>query len=52
VLGHPAGEADALMRAERLLSELRAALSADQLEAAMARGMALDLDVVVQQILE
>jgi class 3 adenylate cyclase/tetratricopeptide (TPR) repeat protein len=51
VLGHPAGEADALMRAERLLSELRAALSADQLEATLARGAKLDLDEAVAGIL-
>jgi tetratricopeptide (TPR) repeat protein len=50
VLAHPASE-DGLPRARRMLEELKHELPAETLQAAMARGAALDLDEVVAQIL-
>jgi tetratricopeptide (TPR) repeat protein len=50
-LGHPASETDVQQRAEALLGDLRAALPAGELEAAMARGAKLDLEQVVGEIL-
>ncbi len=50
-LNHPSAETDVLGRANALLSDLRAALPAEQLEAALERGKALDLDQVVAGIL-
>jgi predicted ATPase/class 3 adenylate cyclase len=50
-LSHPAGETDVQQRAQALLAELRAALPAAELEAALARGAKLELDEVVGEIL-
>jgi class 3 adenylate cyclase/tetratricopeptide (TPR) repeat protein len=50
-MNHPSAETDVLGRARALLAELQAALPADELEAALARGAKLDLDVVVEEIL-
>jgi class 3 adenylate cyclase/tetratricopeptide (TPR) repeat protein len=50
-LAHPSSEVDVLQRAQTLLADLRAALPAEQLEAALARGAKLDLDAVVGEIL-
>jgi hypothetical protein len=52
VLGHPSRETDVLTRAETLLSELRGALPADELDAALERGKALDLEMVVREIVD
>ncbi len=51
-LRHPAGtaETDVQQRAESLLADLCAALPATQLDAALARGAELELDVVVAEI--
>jgi predicted ATPase/class 3 adenylate cyclase len=50
-LNHPSSTVDVLQRAQTLLAELRAALPAEQLEAALARGAKLDLNGVVADIL-
>jgi class 3 adenylate cyclase/tetratricopeptide (TPR) repeat protein len=53
VLRHPeaTANADVKQRAESLLADLRAALPAVELEAALARGAKLDLDAVVEEML-
>ena len=50
-LGHPASISDVAKTAEPLLAELRAILAAGELDAALGRGKALDLQQVVKQIL-
>jgi hypothetical protein len=51
-LSHPALESDVRQNtAEPILAMLREALPADQLDAALARGQALDLDTVVSELL-
>jgi len=49
-LAHPSSETDALQRANALLTTLRAALPADELEAALARGKSLELQAVVDEL--
>ncbi|MBM4429484.1 MAG: tetratricopeptide repeat protein [Chloroflexi bacterium] len=49
-LHHPSAENDVLGRANALLPELQAALPAQELEAALARGAVLELDAVVAEI--
>lgn len=51
-LSHQASNVDTEDDAEPVLAMLREALPADQLDAAMERGKALDLDQVVTKILE
>ena len=51
-LAHPSSETDVQQRAQQLLSGLRAALPAPNLEAAMARGAKLELEQVVGEILQ
>jgi tetratricopeptide (TPR) repeat protein len=51
-LHHPSTEVDDKQGAELPLATLREKLPADQLEAALERGKALDLETVVQELLE
>jgi len=51
VLSHRASETDVQQRARALLADLRAALPAAELEAALERGVKLELEQVVQAIL-
>jgi len=51
VLAHPSFDVDAKQRADALLATLRETLSAEELEAALARGKALDLQAVVDELL-
>ena len=51
VLGHPAVHEDARQLADPVLAVLRDVLPPDELDAAMARGKALDLEQVVEEIL-
>jgi tetratricopeptide (TPR) repeat protein len=50
-LGHLACNGDVIHAAKPARAALRAALPADELEAAMQRGKSLDLDTVVQELL-
>jgi tetratricopeptide (TPR) repeat protein len=52
VLGHPALNEDTRWYAEPVLAMVRDSLPADELEAALARGEALDLDATVAELLE
>lgn len=52
IMHHPATEVDTVQAAEAVLTRLRQALPAEQLERAMARGQALDLGAVVAGLLE
>jgi class 3 adenylate cyclase/tetratricopeptide (TPR) repeat protein len=49
-LSHPAMDAEVVEVAESTLGELRKVLRAEQLEAALDRGKALDLDAVVAEL--
>ena len=51
IMAHPSFDTDAQQRAEALLTTLREALPADELEAALARGKALQLQAVVDELL-
>jgi hypothetical protein len=51
VLNHPSAEVDSTQLAETVLAGLRDALPAEQIETAMERGKALDLDAVVAALL-
>jgi class 3 adenylate cyclase/tetratricopeptide (TPR) repeat protein len=51
VMAHPSSDEHVLQRVQTLLTELHAALPAGQLEAALARGKALDLQAVLDEIL-
>jgi len=51
VLNHPASTASVKQEAEPVLTALRTALSADEVEAALARGAALEFEGVVGEIL-
>jgi predicted ATPase len=51
VLGHPASGADTAQLAEPVLEAARAALTAEALEAALARGHPRDLEAVVAELL-
>jgi tetratricopeptide (TPR) repeat protein len=50
-LGHPASDREVRMEAEPVLDLLHAALSRDDLEAALARGAEMDLHEVVAELL-
>jgi hypothetical protein len=50
-MSHPSQDNDVQQRAQALLTELRGALPAAELEAALARGAKLELDEVVAEIL-
>jgi DNA-binding SARP family transcriptional activator/predicted ATPase len=50
-LNHPAVESSGAQVGEALLTELRKALPAEQLEAAMKRGKTMELDTVVAELL-
>lgn len=52
ILHHPATEVDTVQAVEGVVTRLRLALPAGQLEGAMARGKALDLGAVVAGLLE
>ncbi len=49
---HPASGSEVQLRLDKVLPLLQAALSAADLEAALERGKALDLDTVVAELLE
>ncbi len=49
---HPASDSDVQVRLDEVLPQLQAALSAADLEAALERGKALDLDTMVTELLE
>jgi len=51
VQSHPSLDVDALVRADTLLAELRRTLPAEELEAAVERGKALDLQAVVDELM-
>jgi tetratricopeptide (TPR) repeat protein len=51
VLTHPSRETDSTQRANALLAELRQTLPAEELEPALARGRALDLQAVMDELL-
>ena len=48
---HPATTSDSRLEAEPVLAQLRQEMPADELEAALARGAARDLDKVVRELL-
>ena len=50
IMAHPSSETDVLQRANALLTTLREALAADELEAALARGKSLELQAVVDEL--
>jgi hypothetical protein len=51
VLEHPSNDVDGRQRAGALLTTLREALPADELEAALARGKALQLQPIVDALM-
>jgi hypothetical protein len=50
-LAHPSSDTDVLQRGQALLATLRGAVPAEQLEAALERGKALELQDVVEELL-